>query len=328
MSRSRRTAVPEPVNVNLSRVTNYTDLFFLLTYLNCWWRWKQLKVDIELAKVIKGICIWGRQLEVVATDSLWCFRKILPCINCFWLQLKNVFLFSPNYGVIMMIHIVCLSFTLYSVKKNNMCTVDVILGKLEKKEDEKQFSTVCNPESNTFRAEAAICEFKMRGRDNGIYCSLPRGVHNKSACSCLSNIKFSASVPIQLEVGFVKTGRFHRLQLPLSPWTPVSGEIEEQSQWWKLWGYSDSMCCKSGKQASQLSSHNRGHGWKSHHKALLTWILDSYLHSDPGMNFLVSVANRHPPENGKMFEILLLYFLCALWEELIFSSLCVETAQT
>lgn len=118
---------------------------------------------------------------------------------------------------------------------------------------------------------------------------------------------------------FIKTGSFHPLQLPLSPWIPVSGVIEEQSQWWKLWADSGGMCCKSGKQAPQLSSHRRSHGWKCHHKALLTWIPDSHQRSDPAVNFPVSVANRRPPENGEMFEILLLYFLCALWEELIFS---------
>lgn len=142
--------------------------------------------------------------------------------------------------------------------------------------------------------------------------------------SCPSNIRDSASVPTQLEVGFIKTGRFLRLQLPVSPWRPVSGVIEEQSQRW-----GDSACCKSGKQAARLSSRRRSHRWKCHHKALLTWIPDSQQRSDPAVNLPVSVANRRPPENGKMFETLLLDS-AALHERSWFPlpPLCAEAAQT
>lgn len=82
----------------------------------------------------------------------------------------KVFFPSSNYGVIMVTHIFA-NHLLFTVFKNNTCRCN--FKKLGSNVDEKQSSTVSNPQSDMFSAEAAVCEFRMSGWVNGIYCSPP-----------------------------------------------------------------------------------------------------------------------------------------------------------
>lgn len=157
---------------------------------------------------------------------------------------------------------------------------------------------------------------------------------NCITCSTIFTLFYHLGFKQIIRIDLINPDILQQQQLQLFfSWLTIWDIIQEQRLQSKLWADWTGVCCKSVKQVAHqffFFPASTRHRWKWHHKALSTWIPTSYRCSDLVVNFSVSLENRRPHENGKMFEIPPLDFLYAIWEEEIFfsSPLSINTPQT